>query len=108
VEVVSEYIKIKTDVPFNLFVADYYVRKYERTSDLYRHFFGLTQSWKRFIDSKEDAKLFLSLLTEDRNNRESVKRFHKIRKIILKTLSAKILEDIPVTHSNYILNQAMH
>jgi hypothetical protein len=44
-------------------MVDFYVRKFGKSSDLYRQFFGLTQSWKKFIDSKEDAKLFLSLLT---------------------------------------------
>lgn len=51
-EVISEYIKLKNVVPFNLFIADFYVRKYDKVTDLYRHFFGLTQSWKKYIETQ--------------------------------------------------------
>lgn len=85
-------MKSKNNVNFNLFIIDYYVRKYEKTGDLYRYFFGLTQVWKRCIEGHEDAKLFLSLISDERNDKESVRVFMKIRKIILKTISAKILE----------------
>jgi hypothetical protein len=50
-ELLHLYTKSKNNISLNVFITDYYVRKFEKSSDLYRSFFGLTQSWKRFIDS---------------------------------------------------------
>jgi hypothetical protein len=63
-ELVHEYSKSKGTISFNLFISDAYVRRFDKNGDLYRHFFGLTRAWKRFAETAEDAKLFLSLLTE--------------------------------------------
>ncbi len=60
--------------------------------DIQRNFYGLIKSWRKFIDHHEDAKLFLSLLQDNRNNKDFIKWFLKLRKIILKNLSSKILQ----------------
>ena len=87
-ELCGEFVKPQTpDMSFCLFLVDYHVRRYEKDGEVYRHLMGLTQSWKRFIEVHEDAKLFLSLLSENRNSKCVVREFLKIRKIILKTLS---------------------
>lgn len=80
-----------TDLTFNIFLLDHHMSKHSKDSEIYRHFMGLTQSWKRFLEVHEDAKLFLSLLTDARNSKKSVREFIKIRKTILKTLNQKIL-----------------
>jgi hypothetical protein len=81
--------------------VDHYINKCEEAGDLPRQFYGFTQSWKDFIDHSEDAKLFLSLLQDGRNTRETIKHFIKIRKTILKTTNVKILEEVAVTHSTH-------
>lgn len=95
-----------TDLTFNMFIIDHYMSQHDRHSEVYRHLMGLTQSWKRFIDVHQDAKMFLSLLSDSRNNKAAVREFLKIRKTILKSLNQKIMADISVTHSTYALTQA--
>lgn len=64
---------------------------------------GMTHSMKKYIDTHEDAKLFLSLLSEERNSKESIRWFLKLRKTILKNINPKILAEISVTHSNLLV-----
>ena len=91
VEILSEYVRSPYQVNFNIFFVDWHVRKYQRDHEVYRHFMGLTYSLKKYLDSHEDAKLFLTLFDKQRNSKESIKWFLKLRKTILKTINSKIL-----------------
>ena len=51
-ELASEFARSPYhDLTFNLFLIDHHIAKHEKDSEVYRHFIGLTQSWKRFLDS---------------------------------------------------------
>lgn len=80
-------------------------RKYETNpSEIYRQLFSFLRSWKKYTEHHEEAKLFLSLLTPQRNTIEGAKLFLKFRKIILKSLNQKILQELSLTHCNFSTN----
>lgn len=92
IELLEEFIKSNLKTNFNIFLVDFYVSKKLSPIEIHRSFFGLTKAWKKFIEHHEDAKLFLSLLDDQRNTKQYIKWFLKLRKNILKNISSKILE----------------
>lgn len=58
---------------------------------------GYLSSWKKHSDTDE-AKLFLTFLKTNRNQKKSIKVFLKLRKILLKSINQKVLQDINLTH----------
>jgi hypothetical protein len=74
--------------------------------ELYRRFIGFVNSWKKFADTDE-ARLLLTFLRPTRNGRRSVRLFLKLRRVLLKNLNHKILEEILLTHGRFEVMQRM-
>lgn len=79
------------------------LRKYGNPVELYRRFMGFLISWKKYSDTDE-ARLLISLLNSDRNTKKSIKLFLKLRKILLKSINQKILQEINLTHGTKKMN----
>jgi hypothetical protein len=75
------------------------LRKYNNPVELYRRFMGFLGSWKKYSDHDE-SKLFLTFLNRGRNERRHIKLFLKLRKILLKSINHKVLQEINLTHGN--------
>lgn len=58
---------------------------------------GFVGSWKKYGDTDE-GKLLTSFLLPGRNERKSVRLFLRLRKILLKNLNQKILQEIKLNH----------
>ena len=53
--------------------------------------YGLIAMWKKYADKYAEARMFLSMLGAERNSRDNVKMFLKIRKNILRTIGPKVM-----------------
>jgi hypothetical protein len=53
--------------------------------------FGFISMWRKYVECHEEARILLSILSTERNGKESVRLFLKIRKSILKNIHAKIM-----------------
>lgn len=61
------------------------------------------QSWKKYVDTDE-GKLLASFLQSRRNQKSSIRIFLKLRKILLKNINQKILQEINLTHGTFVSN----
>ena len=75
------------------------LRKYSSPSEAYRRFVGFLNSWKK-NSGADECQLFLSFLCPSRNCKRQIRLFLKLRKVLLKTLNQKILQEINLTHCN--------
>lgn len=71
--------------------------------ELYRRFMGFISSWRKYSDHDE-TKLFFTFLKRGRNERKHVKLFLKLRKILLKAINQKVLQEINLTHCTTFLH----
>ena len=53
---------------------------------------GYINDWKKYIEHHEDAVLFITLLEKERSNKNKIRLFLKLRKLILGRLNQKILQ----------------
>lgn len=56
--------------------------------------------WKKYLEGEPEARIFLSLLSPERSEKEDVKLFLKIRKSIVRTVGPKLMQDTQLTHCN--------
>lgn len=70
---------------------------------------GFISSWKKYGDTDE-GRLFTTFLQQGRNQRKNVKLFMKIRKVLLKNINQKILQEIKLNHCiiSIILRRRSH
>jgi len=62
--------------------------------------YGLISIWKKYIDNSGEARMYLSMLQPERNSRDNIRMFMKIRKNILRTIGPNVMEEIKLTHCN--------
>ena len=63
--------------------------------------FGMISEWRKHLESHEECKVLLSMLTTERSEVKNVKLFLKVRKAILKTMSSQIMEEIKFTQGRF-------
>lgn len=51
VDILHDYARSSYQVSLNIFIVDWHVKKYEKDSEIYRHFIGLTYSLKKYLDT---------------------------------------------------------
>lgn len=67
---------------------------------------GFIGAWKRHSDTDE-GRLLISLLGEKRSSKRSVRLFLKMRKILLKPVGQKVLQEVSLTHGSALITQKM-
>lgn len=80
------------------------LRQYSNSIELYRRFVGFINSWKKYGDSDE-GRLLTTFLLRSRNERRNVRLFLRLRKILLKNINQKILQEIKLNHGIELLIQ---